>query len=74
MTKEQLRVIINNKFKERAEEYLNEAHTEAKLQKYADANNKISNTALATFALSESIVFNKDLIYSVLSDVLPLDD
>lgn len=74
MTKNQLSEIIINKSNDLAEKTMSHEQIVEKLHKYSNGSNNISNSDLAMFAYMESIDFSRNLLYSVLSDVLPLDD
>ncbi|MBH1941679.1 hypothetical protein I5677_12320 [Mobilitalea sibirica] len=74
MTKEQLSEIIMEKSKSLSEKVVADKYFENKLKEHANDNGKISNTDLALFAFSESIVFSRQLLYSVLCEVLATDN
>ena len=74
MTHEAFNSLIDSKFKEICEQRFTEEHIKAKLQVYATENGKINDSNIALFALIESVGFCKELIYTILSEVLPLDD
>lgn len=74
MTKEQLKDIIYDQTKKLGENETNRKQIEERLSKLADENGRISNTDLSLFVFAESIAYSRNLMYSVLCEVLPIDE
>lgn len=74
MTRESLKQLIDAKLSDNFTKLIDEEVLGKKLEKHSDENGRINNTSLAIFTMIESIKISKDIMYSVLAEVLPLDD
>ena len=52
----------------------NQAEIQKKLNQFADQDGKVSAQALAIFAFIETVQYTNDMLYSVLSEALDLQD
>lgn len=74
MTKTELNSKIDASYKNAIEKYANSQGLKDALVKHSDGNGQISTEQLSALVLSESILFSKELVRSILLEVLPFDD
>lgn len=74
MTKKDFVLKLDSAYSEAIKKYANNDVIKNMLSDYADDNGKIDSSSIAVMAMIESVKMNKDILKSVLLEVLEFDE